>query len=269
MDDKDRTLWALCAVHQRAERHVLTRHWHGASALEGECLPVVADPEVQAAWPCLTGEAYCMLGVCYTNTGQHAKALEMHTMYRGIMEEAGLVAHVGRACCHMGKCQRKLGRLETAAVLFERARAIAREVGHAKVASKACSYLGIVFRAQGENARALEMFEQGRVLAAAGGPRALTHGSHILDHDDDEDFDLHEQRVLEDLRCCAQRKMEAFAGGLHPRLGHDSVVLSLREHALLQMIADEVLGDSLGRMWVPVKSATVGRPDDRGTRHDN
>ena len=71
------------------------------------------------------------------------------------------------------------------------------------------------------------------MLAAAGGPRALTHGSHILDHDDDEDFDLHEQRVLEDLRCCAQRKMEAFAGGLHPRLGHDSVVLSLREHALL------------------------------------
>ena len=263
---RDRTLWTLCAVHQRAERHVLTRNWHGASALEGECLPVVADSAVQAAWPCLTGETYCMLGVCYTNTGQHAKALEMHTIHRGIMEEAGLVAHVGRACLNMGKCQRKLGSLDAAAVLFERARAIAREAGHANVASKACGYLGIVLRAQGESARALEMFEHGRVLAAAaGGLRALTHGSHIMDHDDDENFDLHEQLVLEDLRFCAQQKMEAFAGGLHPRLGHASIVMSLREHALLKMIADEVLG----RMWAPAKPAAVVVPDDRSTRHDN
>ena len=64
---------------------------------------VIAE-ELLGVWPQLAAEVYQALGRCYKNTGDCARALELHEKQRTISEELGHRAGVAKACSCLGVC---------------------------------------------------------------------------------------------------------------------------------------------------------------------
>ena len=172
--------------------------WRGIVALERSWL--VLARELQGANPEAAGAVLNVLGLGFCETGQYARAREMHEQAKAIAEEAGDRAGVAQSCGNLGSIYGATGDNARAREMHEQAMAIEEELGDRAGLAESCGNLGNCYFRTGYYTRAREMHEQHKSIAEEVGDRkgvAMACGNlgncYLINGDYGRAREMHEQ----------------------------------------------------------------------------
>jgi tetratricopeptide (TPR) repeat protein len=159
----------LCELSDKLE-------WRGVAVLENEARTLATQTPPELAW-----EIYSILGSCFQELSEYAKAIELHLEAKKVAGnfKGEARAKVAEGCIKLGSCYERIGQFFKAIELHQEARKVAKELGNRATAESACCNLGICYSMMGWTKKAIEVLQESKKIAEEMGDRALLSGADL------------------------------------------------------------------------------------------